>query len=90
MSHAVGHGPDGRSQLEEVGHGVKHPTEEENQKVDPSHHWIGMQEAIDGPDEEKREDGLHVIAMNPGDKRRTQKRDVITLSPLDPWASGYY
>ncbi|ETE62584.1 Paired mesoderm homeobox protein 2, partial [Ophiophagus hannah] len=75
LSHAVGHGPGGRFQLHQICHSVNHPAEEENQKVDPSHQWIGMQEAIDGPEEQKREDVFHIVAMNSGDQDTEEEHD---------------
>lgn len=78
LCHGVGHGAGGSSQGKQISDAVKHSTHEENQEVEAGHRQRGSNGGVDGPQEEKGEDILHVVEVSPEGARREKKRDLVT------------
>lgn len=77
LCHGVGHGAGGSSQGKQVGDAVHHSTHEEHQEVEAGHGQRGSNCGVDGSQEEKGEDVLHVVQMSPGGPRR-EKKEVFS------------
>lgn len=73
---SVGHGPGRRLQGEQVGDAVQHTAEEEDEEVKACHPQWRSSHGVDGTQEEKREDVLHVVNMSSIKKRRRRKQSV--------------
>lgn len=66
LRHAVGHRACGCPEPQEVSQGVHHAPHAEDEEVEPGHRGAGLQQGVDGSEEEEGEDVLHVVAVRPG------------------------
>lgn len=78
LGHSVGQGAGGRWKLSQVGHGVHHAAQEEEQEVHPGHERIGPQEGVDEAQEQEGVDGLHVIPVG-SEKVRTCSQPSVSF-----------
>lgn len=65
LGQGVGQGAGGCPQLPQVGYGVYHAAQEEDQEVHPGDEGVRPQEGVDEAQEQEGVNGLHVIPMGP-------------------------
>lgn len=78
LSNSVGHGPCRCLQGQQVGNAVQHTADEEDEEVKPCHPERRSGHGIDGAQEEKREDVLHVVNMSSEMKDSSQHAKADT------------
>ena len=96
LGQGVGQGAGGCPQFPQVGHGVYHAAQEEDQEVHPGDEGVRPEEAVDKAQEQEGVDGLHVVPVG-SDKAKgcgqpgvsfENVLDAGTLCPQRPCIPG--
>lgn len=84
LGHTIGHRACGCPQLQQVGNGVDDPSHTEDKEVDPGHCRTGIQQGVDGSEEEEGKDVLHVVAVGSAKRDKVVPSHWNSLFPLIP------
>lgn len=96
LGQGVGQGAGGCPKLAQIGHGVYHAAQEEDEKMHPGDEGVRPQEGVNEAQEQEGVDGLHVIPVGSGKARvcgqpgvsREKLVDAGALCPKGPHAPG--